>query len=139
VANPRVASASVLRWGLLFGGLVIIADLAARAIVQRTLSADDQNLIGTADDIANYVLFSVLGIIVVRETGIMYLGAIAGVFAALLDAIVVAAAGVMAPMPGPTTVEEVFISNLVIGTLFAGVSGVVYALVQSWSGGRRPR
>jgi hypothetical protein len=128
-----------VRWGVLFGGLVIIADLATRAVMQRTLSIEDAALVGTLDDIANYVLFSVLGIVVVRDTRVMYMGAVGGVFAALLDAMVVAAAGILAPMPGPGTVEEVFISNLIIGTLFAGVSGVAYALVQSWSGGRRPR
>lgn len=135
----QVAAAVIVRRGLLFGGLVIIFDLAARALVQRTFSVDDQALIGTFDDIANYVLFSLLGMIVVRDTRVIYLGVVAGLFAALLDAIVVAAAGVMAPMPGPGSVEEVFISNLVIGTLFAGVSGAVYALVQGWSRGRRPR
>jgi hypothetical protein len=124
---------------LLLGGLVIIADLAARAIVQRTLSPDDVTLVGTLDDIANYVLFSILGIVVVRDTRSMYMGAVAGVLAALLDASVVAAAGAMAPMPGPGSIEEIFVSNLIIGTLFAGVSGVVYALVQNWSGGRRGR
>jgi hypothetical protein len=37
------------------------------------------------------------------------------------------------------TIEEYFIKNLAIGTLFAGLSGVVYVLVQRWSGGRRSR
>jgi hypothetical protein len=129
-----------VRWAVLFGGLVIIADLAARAIVQRTLSTEDQALVGTLDDIANYVLFAVLGIVVVRDTAVIYLGAVAGVCAALLDATVVAAAAVMAPMPNTTSpIEEVFVSNLVIGTLFAGVAGVVYALVQNMSSGRRPK
>ena len=128
-----------MRWGLLLGGLVIIADLSARAVVQRTLSPDDAVLVSTMDDIANYILFSVLGILVVRDTRVIYLGALAGIFAALLDATVVAAAGVMAPMPGPASVEEVFVTNLIIGTLFAGLSGVVYGLVRNWSGGRRSR
>jgi hypothetical protein len=139
-STPQAAATSIVRWGALVGGLVIIVDLASRAIVQRSLSADDQALVATIDDIANYLLFSALGIIVVRDTGIIYLGAIAGVFAALLDASVVALATLMAPPAGPApAVEDVFITNLVIGTLFAGVSGVVYQLVQNWSGGRRPR
>jgi hypothetical protein len=133
-----VAIISVVRWGAMFGGLVIIVDLASRALMQRSLSPDDQALVATMDDVANYLLFSVLGIIVVRDTGIMYLGAIAGIAAALLDATVVAAATLMAPPAGQApAVEDVFITNIVIGTLFAGVSGVVYQLVQNWSGGRR--
>jgi len=138
--TSRVASASVLRWGVLIGGLVIIADLTAQAVSQRTLSPDDLVAIGTADDVVNYILFSILGILVVRETGLIYLGAIGGVFASLLDAIVVATATSMAPPSGPEgTIEEYFIKNLAIGTLFAGLSGVVYVVVQRWSGGQRPR
>jgi hypothetical protein len=127
-----------LRWGLLMGGLVIIVDLAAHAMSQRATSADDLMAIATADDIANFVLFSVLGIVVVRDIGISYMGAAAGAFAALLDAIVVATAASMAPPAGPELpLEEYFMRNLAIGTLFAGVSGFVYSTVQRWSG--RPR
>src|SRR5207253_9239174 len=86
----RLASMSVLRWGALIGGLVIIADLTAQAVSQRTASPDDLAASRTTDDIGKYVLFSILGILVVRETGLMYLGAIAGVFASLLDASVLA-------------------------------------------------
>lgn len=128
-----------MRWGLLLGGLIIIADLASRAIIQRTLSPDDAAMVGTLDDIANYVLFSLLGILVVRDTHVVYAGAIAGAFGALLDASVVAAAGVMAPTPGPGSVEETFILNLIIGTVFAGLGGIVYAVVRNWSGRRRQR
>jgi hypothetical protein len=130
----------VVRWGVLIGGLVIIVDLAAQAFSQRTLIADELDAIGTADEIINFVLFSILGILVVRDSGLIYLGAIAGVFASLLDAIVVAAATSMAPPPGQAApVEEVFLFNLAIGTVFAGVSGVVYAMLQRWSGGRRQK
>jgi hypothetical protein len=138
--TSRIASISVLRWGLLIGGLVIIADLTAQAVSQRTLSPDDLVAIGTADDVVNYILFSILGILVVRDTGLIYLGAVAGVFASLLDAIVVATATSMAPPTGAeVTIEAYFIKNLAIGTLFAGLSGVVYMVVQRWSGGRRTR
>lgn len=131
---------SLVRWGLLIGGLVIIVDLAAQAISQRTASPDDLNAIGTADDLVNFILFSTLGILVVRDTGLAYLGAIAGVLASLIDAIVVASAAALAPPAGPqVAIEEYFVRNLVIGTLFAGVSGLVYAAVQRWSGGRRLR
>ncbi len=110
----RLASVSVLRWGVLIGGLVIIADLTAQAVSQRTVSQDDLLAIGTTDDIVNYVLFSILGILVTATS--------------------------MAPPSGPeVTIEEYFIKNLAIGTLFAGLSGVVYVVVQRWSGGRRSR
>jgi hypothetical protein len=144
---PRSASVSVLRLGLLIGGLVIIADLGAQAIIQRTLNADDATLVGAIDELANYVLFSLLGILVVRDTGRMYAGLVAGVFASLLDAIVVAAATLMAPQPvgiappatAASVAEEGFIYNLAIGTAFAGASGVVYALVQRVTRGRKSR
>jgi hypothetical protein len=125
---------------LLIGGLVIIADLSTQAYSQRTFNADDAAAIQTVDEIVNYVLFSVLGILVVRDTGLMYAGVLAGIFASLLDAIVVAAASLMAPAAAPVdVVEQVFLSNLAIGSVFAGASGVIYSLVQRWSGGRRSR
>jgi hypothetical protein len=131
---------SVLRLGVLIGGLVIIADLSTQAYSQRAYNADDVAAIDAIDQIVNYVLFSVLGILVVRDTRLMYAGVLAGVFASLLDAIVVAAASLMAPTATPVSiVQEVFLSNLAIGTVFAGVSGVVYSLVQRWSSGRRAR
>lgn len=136
--TPRVASLSVVRWGLLIGGLVIIADLATQATLQRTTSPDDVTSLVAADHIINVVLFLTLGVLVVRETGVFYLGAIAGVFASVLDSIVVAAAGVMAPPPGAqVNIEDVFIDNLTLGVLFAGLSGGVYLLIQRWSSGRR--
>jgi hypothetical protein len=131
---------SILRRGLLIGGLVIIADLAAQALSQRTASVEDLTAIGTADDIVNFVLFSILGILVVRDTRLAYAGALAGVFASLIDAIVVASAASLAPQAGGVLpLEEYFVRNLAIGTLFAGLSGVVYAAVQRWSAGNRPR
>ncbi|HLZ29389.1 MAG TPA: hypothetical protein VKV73_18895 [Chloroflexota bacterium] len=144
------ASYSVVRWGLLVGGLVIIVDLASQAVSQRTFSADDLDVIASVDQIINFVLFSILGAIVVRDSGLIYLGAVAGIFASLLDAIVVAAATSLAPLPGP--VEELvvfgvgispvvagFLFNLALGTVFAGISGVVYAVLQRWSGGTRQK
>jgi hypothetical protein len=132
---------SVLRLGLLLGGLIIIADLSAQALIQRTPSAEDAAAIAEVDDIVNFVLFSLLGVLVVRDTGLMFAGVLAGLFAAILDDIVVTAAALLAPQPTPLDVIEFgFARNLIIGTIFAGLSGVVYAVVQRWSaGGRRPR
>ena len=119
---------------------MIITDLAALAMSERTVSADDLATIGAVDEILNYVLFALLGVLVVRETSVMLSGVVAGFFASLLDAIVVSAASLMVPpTPPPDALLLGFGRNLVIGTVFAGLSGVVYALVQRWSGGRRSR
>ena len=122
------------------GGLVIIVDLATQVALQRMPAPDEVDAIGAADEIINFVLFSILGILVVRDSGLIYLGAIAGVFASLLDTVVVAAAASMAPPAGqPAPIGDVFLFNLAIGTVFAGIGGVVYALLQRWSGGRRQK
>src|SRR6266567_2079189 len=106
----------------------------------RTASADDAAAIAQVDDLLNYLLFSLLGVLVARDTGIMFAGALAGLLASLLDALVVTAAAVLAPAPPPLDVIEFgFARNLAIGTVFAGLAGVVYLLAQRWSGGRRSR
>jgi len=137
---PRSASVAVLRFGLLMGGLVIILDLFFMLLRQQTTNADDALNLDLWDLFLNVVLFSVLGVLVVRQTGLTFAGAIAGLFAALLDAIVITAAFLMVPPPQTfDQLEERFVQNLIVGTLVAGVSGLVFALVQRWSGGQRPR
>ena len=84
---------SVIRLGVLIGGLVIIADLSALAYSQRTFIADDAAAAQALDELVNYVLFSLLGVLVVRDTGLFYAGVVAGIFGSMLDASVVAAAG----------------------------------------------
>jgi hypothetical protein len=129
----------VVRLGLLIAGLVIIADLTTTAFKQRTFSADDVAAFETIDNLVNIVLFSLLGVLVARQTGLMLAGVLAGLLAALLDAIVVSAAELMAPPGTPISViEETFIWSVVLGTVFAGLSGAVYIIAQR-SGGRRSR
>ncbi|HEY2593192.1 MAG TPA: hypothetical protein VGK33_04760, partial [Chloroflexota bacterium] len=112
----RAASISVVRLGLLIGGLVIITDLAATALIQRTVTPDDIAAIADVDEILNYVLFALLGVLVVRDTGIIFAGAVAGIFASLLDAIVVTAASLMVPpTPPPDALAIGFARNLIIG------------------------
>ena len=136
----RSTSVSVLRLGLLVGGLVIIIDLLTMLITEQTANPDEIAVWAQVDEFANYILFSLLGVLVVRDTGVMLTGAVAGVFASLLDAIVVTAASLMVPPPLTTDVLEFrFAYNLIIGVVFAGLSGVVYALVQRWSDGQRNR
>jgi hypothetical protein len=136
----RATSISVVRLALLVGGLVIITDLAATAMIQRAAGADDVATIADIDEILNYALFALLGVLVVRETSVMLSGVVAGALASLLDAVVVTAASLMVPpVPPPDALMVGFARNLVIGTVFAGLSGVVYTLVQRWSAGQRPR
>ena len=66
------------------GGLVIIVDLATQRVMQRTATPDDPAA-RRRRQIINFVLFLMLGVVVVRETGLFYLGALAGVFASVLD------------------------------------------------------
>jgi hypothetical protein len=137
---PRTATLSVLRLGFLIGGLVIVADLFFLALSQRSASPDEIAGWDTVDQVVNYVLFALLGVLVVRESEVMLAGAVAGFLAAVLDALVVTLAAVM--VPPPRTVGDLVIGvlyNLFIGTVFAGLSGVVFAFVQRWSGGQRPR
>jgi hypothetical protein len=135
---PRAASVAVLRLGLLIGGIVIILDLLFMLLMQRSVNADDITAFVQLDLLLNVVLFSILGVLVVRQTGIIFSGAVAGLFAALLDAIVVTAASLMVPPPPPLdSLEAQIAQNLIIGTVFAGLSGVVFALVGRWSGGQR--
>lgn len=136
----RSTSISVLRLGLLIGGLVIITDLAAMAMSQRTVIPDDLAAIADADEILNYMLYALLGVLVVRDTRVLLSGVAAGLLASLLDALVVTVTRLMVPPSTPPDVLAFnFGWNLLIGTVFAGLSGVVYALVQRWSGGQRSR
>jgi cellobiose-specific phosphotransferase system component IIC len=130
----------VLRRGLLIGGLVVIVDLLTMLLIEQTANPDEIVMWASIDEVANYVLFSLLGVLVVRDTGVMLAGAVAGIFASLLDAIIVTAASLMIPPPPTLDVLEFgFAKNLLIGTLFAGLSGIVYALVQRWSDDQRRR
>ena len=68
-------------------------------ITEQTTKADEIAVWAQIDELANYVLFSLLGVLVVRDTGVILAGVVAGVFASLLDAIVVTAASLMVPPP----------------------------------------
>ena len=145
----RAASISSLRFGVLIGGLVIIVDLLTQVIIQRTANADDAVAVLQADQIANVLLYVLLGVLVVRDIGLIYGGAAAGLIAGLLDAVVVTAAALLAPHPPPSpdpqalSEQTVLVlgaaQNIVQGVIFAGASGAIYALIQRMPGGRRPR
>jgi hypothetical protein len=143
-ARPRLGPAliSVLRWGVLSGGLVIV-DLSTQAIRQPLSSPDDRSSLAFADHVLNYVLFSIVGILVVRDTRALYLCALAGLLAAFLDGVVVTAAAMMTPSADPPLTMELlvayFAENLGSGAAFAAVSGYIYVFMQRFSGGRRLR
>lgn len=127
----------MVRWGVLIGGLIIIADLATRAVQQRgALSGDVMNAIDLADLVVNIALFSFLGAAVLRETGMVYMAALAGLLAGLLDGLVVAASVSLAPRAGDQAPEEHILWNLVLGTLFAALSAGVNRLMQRRIGRR---
>lgn len=130
----------MLRLGLLIGGLIIIVDLLTMLITEQTTNPDEIATWQLLDLLVNIVLFCLLGTLVVRDTGVWFAGALAGVFASLLDAIVVTAAALM--VPPAQSVDALtgnFAQNLLIGAVVAGISGVVYALVQRWSDGQPKR
>ena len=132
--SPRAAATSVLRWGVLIGGLVIITDLATRAFDQRVNSSDVQVWIDIIDWVVNIILFSFVGATVVRETRMVYLGALAGMLAGLLDGLIVAATVSMAPMTGDAPPEDNILRNVAVGTLFAAVSALINRLLLRWHG-----
>jgi hypothetical protein len=134
----NAALLTTLRWSALIGGLIIIVDLATHALLQRmTGDADVLAELGNANTIANVVLFSILGAVVARQTGIWYLSALAGLIAALLDGIVVATAASLAPPPGEAMPVDMYLAqNIIIGTVPAAVSGFVSSLVERFSRSR---
>ena len=121
---------SVLRWGLLIGGLVIIADLGLRLVEQRVSNQDVQSWLAGADLSINIVLFAFVGWAVMRETGGVYLASLAGLLAGLVDGLVVAASNSMAPPPGVEAVapESDVAWNLLLGMLFATVAALLQRL-----------
>src|SRR5689334_18779347 len=68
--TPPAARAvlSAVRWGLLTGGLVIIADLGTRVILQRT-GQDANDTLLAFDQVLNALLLALAGWAVQRETG----------------------------------------------------------------------
>jgi hypothetical protein len=124
-----------LRWAVLFGGLAIIADLGILAIQQRSSGEDVANALFTIDTIISLVLFSITGAIVVRETGHVYLGALAGLLAGLLDGLVVAAAQSLAPLPGDQTpLEWLVLQNVIEGAVLAALSAWLAVLARRRAG-----
>jgi hypothetical protein len=135
--NWNAALMAVLRWATLMGGLVIIVDLGTQAMLQRASSPDVVNDLSIANQVANVVLFSILGAVVARATGLFVLSAVAAVLAALVDGVVVATAASLAPTAnGPMPLGEYMLLNLALSTIPATVSGFVSSMVERMSGPR---
>jgi hypothetical protein len=135
--NWRTALIETVRWATLIGGLVIIVDLGTQALQQRSSTPDSINDLAIANQVLNVVLFSVLGAIVARQTGLFVLSALAAVIAAVIDGVVVAAAASLAPMAGGTMpLGEYMLLNLTLSTIPATVSGFVATLVERMAGPR---
>jgi hypothetical protein len=148
--NPRssptltaaAARASVLRWGALVGGLVIIVDLGTKAMEQRLgTGAEVRSILDPLDLILNAILFSIAGASVLRETRSIRLAALTGLLAGLLDGLVVAAADALAPPePGATALQgdavaSVVVQNVLIGVVLAAASAWFTRLGQRRRGG----
>ena len=132
-----MGEASVLRWSLLIGGLIIIADLGTLVIQQRIAAGPDVlNALDIADQVVSILLYSLVGVAVQRETGRVYLGGLAGLLAGLLDGIVLAAAASLAPRPGDeaNTPEMQLLWNVIEGALLAAVSAWFSTLARRRAG-----
>jgi hypothetical protein len=127
----------VLRWVVIIGGLVIIVDLGTQLMQQRMSAQDGGGDLDQANLISNVVLFSILGAVVARQTGVFYLAALAGLLASLLDGLVVVAATSLAPPPGERAPIYLYLLvNIGLGTIPATVSGFVSSLLERTQGPR---
>lgn len=128
--------ARVLHWGVLMGGLVVIADLATMAVSRRVSSADLGGL-DAFNYLLNAVFFSIAGASAYRETGAVRLGALAGLLAGVLDGVIVGAAVAIArppDVPAGTTADQIVLDllaqNAFLGTLLATASAGISALAR---------
>jgi hypothetical protein len=128
-------------WVLLIGGLVVIADLGTQVIEQRLTEPEAISSLIVADFVINIVLFTMLGAIIARESGLTVLGMLvaagSGLVASLIDGVVVATAASFAPPRGdPLPVQQYLLENVTIGTLATGLSAVVITLIDRTLGPR---
>jgi hypothetical protein len=130
-----------VHWVLLIGGLIVIADLGTQVIEQRLTDAEAINSLVVADFVINIVLFTMLGAIIARESGLTLLGivaaALAGMLAALVDGIVVATAASIAPARAePLPMPQYLLENVAIGTLATALSAIVITVIDRGLGQR---
>jgi hypothetical protein len=138
---PRALALRALHWVLLLGGLVVIADLGTQVIEQRLNDQEAINSLIVADFVVNIVLFTMMGAIIARESGLTFLGIVAatlaGLLASLVDGLVVVLAASFAPpRADPLPVQQYLLENIAIGTLATGLSAVVITLIDRSLGQR---
>jgi hypothetical protein len=103
---------------VLVGGLLIIADLTTRLIVQRA-GQDANDTLAGIDEAVNALLLVTAGMSVQRETGRVVWAGLAGLLAGLLDGVVIAAANSINPPPGPQDTLGLLIQNIAQGPVVA--------------------
>ncbi len=126
-----------LRWGLLAGSLVAIADvLTLLAVRGLPTESDTAQVLAAADQVVNVILFSLAGIRVGRATGLARSAAEAGVLAGALAGGVAVAALYLLPHPAGDPVT----TQAVVSTLSLNVAmGGVLALLNGWIASRQPK
>jgi hypothetical protein len=123
----------VLRWGLLAGIVVMVADTISKLIIQGfPADGDTAQTVQMVDLAASVFMYALAGFRSGRATGIARAGAEAGVVAGILAGLVAAALGYVIPdMDGgaPNPIGDVSL-NIALG----GVLG----LFNGWLGSRIP-
>ncbi len=124
------------------GSLIIIVDLATRALQQRIgEGAEMAAVLDAVDNVLNAIFFSVAGAAVLRETGLVRLGALAGLIAGTLDGAVVGAAIAIARPPDiPAEIGAdalwlaALIQNAILGTILGAGAAWFSSLARRRSG-----
>ncbi len=116
-------------------GLTISVIDAVAVIVTRSLGADSESAqyVSAADQIANIVLFSILGFRVGKATGLPRGAAEAGVIAGSIAGLVAVAIGFVVP----SATSEAATAREIIGVLALNVAmGGLVSLANGWLGSR---
>jgi hypothetical protein len=122
--------APTLKWGLGLGIVVALVDTLSAFLARgHPPESDLAQYIALADQLANVVLFSIVGVRVGRETGIARAAAEAGVLAG----VIAGAVAVSIPYVLPGAPFSPSTSRDVVGTLALNVAmGGLLALLNGW-------
>jgi hypothetical protein len=120
----------MVRWGVAIGVLIAVID-AISLVAVRALTPESEvgQIVALANQIANVLLYSVAGLRVGRETGVVRSAAEAGVLAGVIAGIaaVLGAYVLNDPTVAPASTQEM------IGTLALNVAmGGVLGLLNGW-------
>lgn len=132
--------ARILHWGLITGGLVIIADLGSMALLQQAGSSPETtSSIEVGNLLVNVLIYSIAGARVALETGRWRPALAVGLIAGLLAGMVVGAA--TAATTPPDAVTNGAGLELVMGSLTNAWLGTMLTAGSAWAGtiSRRPK